>query len=255
MVPLTVILVYIVVAFFFIYTFRNKKPLKWSEFFKHILPAFHVDYKKDNIYYIPGPLKLPFIGTKWQQIKMSKLHEYYKNLNQTYGNIVMELNGNIPIISLFNRDDIEKVLQFNSAYPFRPPTEIVSFYRQKHPERYSSLGLVNEQGPQWAKLRSKLTPKTLENKRILSAFCPNLNDICNEFINLLKQKRNPFNIVENFDDYMKMMSLEASSSLILGRKMGYLNETQENSYHFIELGNAAKNIFTIFRDAFYGTGY
>lgn len=33
--------------------------------------------KNDNIYCIPGPLRLPFIGTKWQQMKMNKLHEYY----------------------------------------------------------------------------------------------------------------------------------------------------------------------------------
>lgn len=115
------------------------------------------------------------------------------------------------------------------------------------------MGLVNEQGPQWAKLRSKLTPKTLESKRMLSTFCPELNEICDEFINVIKQKRNAENILENFDDLMKMMSLEASSSLILGRRMGYLQESGENNENYIELGNAAKNIFTIFRDAFYGT--
>ncbi|KAL7032888.1 hypothetical protein ACKWTF_007423 [Chironomus riparius] len=251
MVPVTVILIYIVVASFLVYTFRNKKPLKWSDIFLNGFPMLKV-IKNDNIYCIPGPLRLPFIGTKWQQIKMNKLHEYYADLNKTYGNIVMEMNGNIPVISLFKREDIEKVLQFNSAYPFRPPTEIVSFYRQKHPERYSSLGLVNEQGPQWAKLRSKLTPKTLESKRMLSTFCPELNEICDEFINAIKQKRNANNVLENFDDLMKMMSLEASSSLILGRRMGYLQESGENNENFMELGNAAKNIFAIFRDAFYG---
>lgn len=31
---------------------------------------------------------------------------------------------------------------------------------------------VNAQGQEWAKLRSKLTPKTLESKRVLSVFCP-----------------------------------------------------------------------------------
>lgn len=128
----------------------------------------------------------------------------------------------------------------------------MSFYRQRNPERYSSLGLVNEQGPQWAKLRSKLTPKTLESKRILAGFCPELNDICDELINAIKQRRNAANVMENFDDVMKMMSLEASSSLILGQRMGYLNECGENNGNFMELGKAAKNIFTIFRDAFYG---
>lgn len=128
----------------------------------------------------------------------------------------------------------------------------MTFYRQKHPERYSSLGLVNEQGHRWANLRAKLTPKTLENKRILSRFAPELNDICDELVNLVKVKRNADNVVENFDDIMKTMSLEASSSLILGQRMGYLFENGENNECYKELGNAAKNIFTIFRDAFYG---
>ena len=88
---------------------------------------------------------------------------------------------------------------------------------------------------------------------MLSTFCPELNEICDEFINVIKQKRNANNVVENFDELMKMMSLEASSSLILGRRMGYLQESEENNESFMELGNAAKNIFAIFRDAFYGT--
>lgn len=87
---------------------------------------------------------------------------------------------------------------------------------------------------------------------MLSSFCPELNEICDEFVNMIKQRRNADDVVEKFDDLMKMMSLEASSSLILGRRMGYLQECGENNENFMELGNAAKNIFAIFRDAFYG---
>lgn len=112
---------------------------------------------------------------------------------------------------------------------------------------------MNEQGHKWAKLRSKLTPKTLESKKILGRFAPELNDICDEFINVIKLRRNGNNVVENFDDIMKMMSLEASSSLILGRRMGYFNENGENKDNLKELGIAARNLFTIFRDAFYGS--
>lgn len=52
-------------------------------------------------------------------------------------------NG-IPIVNLFNRLDIEKVLRFPCKYPFRPPTEIIAFYRQKRPDRYASTGITNE---------------------------------------------------------------------------------------------------------------
>jgi hypothetical protein len=88
------------------------------------------------------------------------------DLNRIYGDIVLEVNGNIPVISLFNRKDIEKVLEYPSKYPFRPPTEIISYYRKTRKDRYASCGLVNAQGLEWAKLRSKLTPKTLESKKV-----------------------------------------------------------------------------------------
>lgn len=97
---------------------------------------------------IPGPIQLPFIGTKWNLlfIKFSKLHEYYANLNFKYGDIVMELNGKVPMISLFNRADIRKVLTYRSKFPFRPPNEIVAYFRSTLPNRYNTAGLLNAQG-------------------------------------------------------------------------------------------------------------
>ncbi len=62
-----------------------------------------------------------------------------------YGPIALEVTpSGFPIVHLFARQDIEKVLRYPSKYPFRPPTEIVSHYRQKRPDRYASVGLVNE---------------------------------------------------------------------------------------------------------------
>lgn len=52
--------------------------------------------------------------------------------------------GGIPVVNLYNRLDIEKVLRFPSKYPFRPPTEIVAYYRRTRPDRYASTGITNE---------------------------------------------------------------------------------------------------------------
>lgn len=94
----------------------------------------------------------------------------------------------------------------------------------------------------------------MENRKVLSAFCPDLNEIFDEFINLIKIKRNSENVVKNFEEYMQLASVEASCCLILGRKMGYLNGNIEDSENLRlkELGEAARNIFSIFRDAYYG---
>jgi hypothetical protein len=85
MVPLTVILLYIAIASFLIYTFKSKQPLKWSEIVSAI--PFHqyiVRVSNDDTLKIPGPLRLPIIGTKWQNIKMSKLHEYYGGMSRVF---------------------------------------------------------------------------------------------------------------------------------------------------------------------------
>jgi hypothetical protein len=36
-------------------------------------------------------------------------------LNKLYGDVVMEMSGNVPIISLYNRQDIEKVISYNAG--------------------------------------------------------------------------------------------------------------------------------------------
>ena len=64
---------------------------------------------------------------------------------QTYGKIVKEESlWNYPIVSILDKKDIESVLKRSSKYPLRPPTEVVAYYRQSRPDRYSTLGIVNE---------------------------------------------------------------------------------------------------------------
>lgn len=67
------------------------------------------------------------------------------DLRKKYGPIVLEtLSDGIPIVSIYDRQDIEKVLRYPSKYPFRPPIEIAVFYRRMRNDRYASIGVVNE---------------------------------------------------------------------------------------------------------------
>lgn len=100
---------------------------------------------------IPGPYALPGIGTTWifyfGDYTFNKLHEYYQEMNKKYGSIMKEeYLANIPIISLFDKKDIIKVLKSGGKYPLRPPNEAVAYYRKSRPDRYATMGLVNEQG-------------------------------------------------------------------------------------------------------------
>lgn len=70
----------------------------------------------------------------------------FSEFNQLYGPIALEVTASgFPIVHLYDRKDIEKVLRYPSKFPFRPPTEIVSMYRMSRPDRYASVGIANEQ--------------------------------------------------------------------------------------------------------------
>ncbi|XP_070493845.1 ecdysone 20-monooxygenase-like [Chironomus tepperi] len=201
---------------------------------------------------IPGPLSLPFFGTKWQSIDMSKLHEYFDGLNRKYGDVVMEVSGNFPIVSIFKRKDIEKVLSTPSQYPFRPPNEIQSFYRMQNPNRYSSTGIGNEQGPEWLKLRTKLSLKTLENRKFHEAFCSDLNEICSDFNDVIRSVRNDRNEIINFHENMRAMSFETNCFFVLGKR-GY--GKLEGSEKIAKLTDANMKIMEAIRDTYYGTQF
>lgn len=243
-------LVYFIVVLFLFFTYKNKKPIKWNE----VLQSITFSQRNDDMFRIPGPLRLPFFGSKWNSlfINMKKLHEYYADLHRQYGPVVMEMAGDVPIVSLFNKVDIDKVLKYPSKYPFRPPTSISMMYRKSRPDRYNSFGLVNEQGPSWAHLRSKLTPKTFENRKAIAEFCPDLNEIIDEFISLLKTRRNEDNVVEGVDNALKLLSFEGACCMVLGKRVGFLNDGKSKNEDLQDILTSAKKIFEGIRDSYYG---
>ncbi|KAI8122310.1 Ecdysone 20-monooxygenase [Lucilia cuprina] len=233
------------------------------------------EIRPKGVWDIPGPKSLPLLGTKWifmvffHKYKMSTLHEVYAgklsphnnaffsltDLNRKYGDIVLEvMPSGIPIVHLFNRADLEKVLKYPSKYPFRPPTEIVVTYRRSKPDRYASVGIVNEQGPTWQKLRSSLT-SYITSPRILQNFLPALNLVCDDFIDVLRAQRDPHTFeVRNFEDIANLMGLEAVCTLMLGRRMGFLSTNSEQPEKIKQLAGAVKQLFISQRDSYYGLG-
>jgi ecdysone 20-monooxygenase len=62
-----------------------------------------------------------------------------------YGDIIREeALWNIPVLSVKERDFIERVLRHSGKYPIRPPNEVTANYRNSRPDRYTNTGLVNE---------------------------------------------------------------------------------------------------------------
>ncbi|XP_026465225.1 ecdysone 20-monooxygenase-like [Ctenocephalides felis] len=205
---------------------------------------------------IPGPMHLPLFGTKWIYLwkyDLSKMHEAYEDMHQKFGPIILDSRAPpVPVVSLTGTHprDLLRVLRYPSRFPTRPPTEIVAKYRRSRPDRYASSGIVNEQGPSWHKLRTSLTPE-LTSPRTISGFLPTLNDICRDFVSLLRLVRNPdTGVVEGFETYADRLGLEASCALMLGRRMGFL-ETKLSLQAEL-LSKSVRDAFVAQRDSYFG---
>jgi ecdysone 20-monooxygenase len=88
------------------------------------------------------------------------------------------------------------------------------------------------------------------SRQELNKFIPALNKICDDFIDLLKVECRR-GTINNFENLINLMVLEAVCCLILGRRMGYLSNNSDSS-RFAELVTAVKSIFVIERDSYYG---
>ncbi|XP_011314519.1 ecdysone 20-monooxygenase isoform X2 [Fopius arisanus] len=203
---------------------------------------------------VPGPLSLPILGTRWifslfGSYRLDKVHDAYKDMNLHYGPLCKEeALWNYPVISLFSREDIETVIKRGSRFPLRPPQEIISRYRKSRRDRYTNLGLVNEQGETWHRLRSALTPE-LMGANTVSGFFPALNKVADEFINLIRNTRAD-DKVAGFEELAYRVGLESTCTLILGRHLGFLKSTSNNTT--ARLAEAVRVHFKASRDAFYG---
>ncbi|OXU19788.1 hypothetical protein TSAR_004071 [Trichomalopsis sarcophagae] len=211
--------------------------------------------KSKTVQDVPGPLSLPIIGTSWiffgfGPYHIDKIHEAYKDMKMRYGPVCkQESYWNWPIISVFDRSGIEMILKRVSKYPLRPAQEIISHYRQTRTDRYTNLGLVNEQGVTWQKLRATLTPELTGVKTILGFF-PALNGVTDDFVDLIRNRRTGCNVI-GFEELAYRMGLESTCMLMLGRHLGFLKPESVGTLTN-KLAEAVRMHFVASRDAFYG---
>ncbi|XP_076235574.1 cytochrome P450 family 24 subfamily A member shade [Calliopsis andreniformis] len=205
---------------------------------------------------VPGPCSLPILGTRWifswfGYYRLNRIHEMYKDLNERYGPLCKEeALWNFPVISVFSRIDIEAILKRNTRYPLRPPQEVISHYRRTRRDRYTNLGLVNEQGQTWHDLRTALTSELTGASTVLGFF-PALNVVSDLFVDLIRWRRTAGYEVTGFEELAYKMGLESTCTLILGRHLGFL-KPDSNSTLTTRLAEAVRIHFTASRDAFYG---
>jgi len=70
------------------------------------------------------------------------------------------------------------------------------------------------QGEVWARLRKKLTPE-LTSPRTILCFLPKVNQLADDFNDLISQARDSNNVVKGFESYCNRMGLESMCIIIV----------------------------------------
>ena len=114
---------------------------------------------------------------------------------------------------------------------------------------YITVNTIFRQGETWHNLRSHLTPE-LTSSATMQRFLPELNQVADDFNTLLVSTRDKDGLVRNFEELANRMGLESSCTLILGRRMGFLEDNVDPTA--LRLANAVQEQFRASRDTFYG---
>lgn len=101
----------------------------------------------------------------------------------------------------------------------------------------------------WHKLRTNLT-NGLTSPKVLNDFMPTLNDVVDDFIALIKLKRDENGLIEDFQELINLFGLEALAAIILDKRLGLLEPNPDPQIY--KLANAVQVAFMCMRDAFYG---
>lgn len=185
--------------------------------------------KTKTIADIPGPRTLPLFGASWLYSRfgpytMEKYHEANDDKYKRFGPVVREeVLFNFPLVHLFNKDDIEKILGQRTQYPLRPANEADVYYRKSRPDYYNNIGMVNENGPAWHSLRSQLTPP-LSSPQTLKRYAGHIDEIARDFTDLVAKSADSNGQVNDFKKIMYRAGLESVCMVALERRMGFLEE-------------------------------
>ena len=122
---------------------------------------------------------------------MLRYHESNFDKFSKYGPVVREeVLWNYPLYHLFDASDIDKIMKYKSDAPLRPFNEADVYYRKYRSDIFANVGMVNENGPEWLKLRKKLSPP-LTNRKTSNYYAEPMNEIADELITVMMQNVDP----------------------------------------------------------------
>ncbi|GAB6023689.1 hypothetical protein CHUAL_008451 [Chamberlinius hualienensis] len=181
---------------------------------------------------IPGPAVWPIIGTNWtfypiigKGYDQDRLHEVFLSKFREYGPVIKEVHKKQAIVSIYNPEDIFKVLYSSQKDPTRLSHYALLHFRRSRPDLFASGGLVPRQPPLMAS-QLKKTFGTFE--KISEEFVEYLGELSQKSIDGTVP-----NIVYSLHDW----ALENICSLVFDSRLdNFSTKRKKICYDMVEAG-------------------
>lgn len=185
---------------------------------------------------IPGPKGLPIVGTlfdyfKKDGLRFNKMHEAYQKRAIEHGPIYKEKIATISTVVVSDPHEYSKVIRSEGRYPIRREMEPIAHYRR---QKNLDLGLVNDKGENWYKLRTVTAPKMLKMKEVLD-FCGPMNDVGNDFVAHLADVRQSNDEVVGLEKELFKWAFESIGTFLFEERIGCFSKpTPTKAQQFID---------------------
>lgn len=152
------------------------------------------------------------------------LHKRYGQMARLPGSL-----GQRDIVYTFNPDHYKTIWRTESAWPRRQSLDVLAHYRDLRPEVFKdrAAGLLSDNGEQWHKLRSVVTPVVMSPK-ITKSNMPEIDQIAREFVERIGSLRDGSDeMPANFMRELDMWALESVGVAALDRRLGMIRSDRD----------------------------
>ncbi|XP_037955941.1 cytochrome P450 CYP12A2-like [Teleopsis dalmanni] len=184
---------------------------------------------------IPGPSKLKLLKEflPGGNLFNKPINDITTQLRKVYGDIFIFPGtfGKNDVLYTFNPKDFRTVFHTEGHYPIRRGFDIIHYHRKIHrPEVFKhAVGLVAEQGKDWAHFRSAVNP-VMMNPKTTKLYASKMSKVSDEFVRRIRNIRDlsTNEVPTNFEIEINNWAMESVCLVALDKELGMINNSEAN---------------------------